>query len=397
MQNNKGPNYSSNRNIYSNSKKHKRNPYKTSVKKRIANIIITVISIVLACSGGVMIFAHSTLSSMYNSLADDKVNLDALTPSSSFDASKNTSLPDVEITGNLVKDPMVLNIAIFGSDVRPDYDDYGNSDTIMMVSIDNRHDKLKLTSFMRDCWVKIPEVNYNAKLNAAYAAGGPRLAIETIERNFGIDIDRYVVVDFQTFPQVIDTLGGVDITINDEEAAYLDHDFPYREPSFDNGAGTYHLNGEEALDHARNRHVGMYDFERTQRQRDVAMAIIDKFKGTTDVTVIAKLLSQFLPSISTNISVNEMTSLAKNSLKYLNYPVSQFRLPTSDNVHDESDSSWGSILVIDDISKAREDLARFIYEETVDVIYGSTSSSVPIIDSSSSSDTSSKSSKYSSY
>ena len=175
------------------------------------------------------------------------------------------------------------------------------------------------------------------------------------------------------------------MTINDEEAAYLDHDFPYREPSFDNGAGTYHLNGEEALDHARNRHVGMYDFERTQRQRDVAMAIIDKFKGTTDVTVIAKLLSQFLPSISTNISVNEMTSLAKNSLKYLNYPVSQFRLPTSDNVHDESDSSWGSILVIDDISKAREDLARFIYEETVDVIYGSTSSSVPIIDSSSSS------------
>lgn len=393
MKNNQNMRKTPSNDIYSKSKTKKRNPYRTSPQKRVLNILVIVLSVLFGCIGGGMIYAHSTLSGMYDSVDnsqidlkalvpfdDTKIDLEALVPSSSDpNVSKNESLPDVEITGNLVKDPLVLNIAIFGSDVRPGYTDYGNSDTILMISIDNRRGKLKLTSFMRDTWVKIPEVNYNAKLNAAYAAGGPRLAMETLEKNFGVEIDRYAVVDFETFPQIIDTLGGVDITLSEEEADYLYNDFPNRTPSFTGGAGTYNLNGAEALDHARNRRVGMYDFERTQRQRDVTMAIVNKFKDTTNVTTIAKLLTQFLPSISTNISVNEMTALAKNSIQYLNYPSSQFRLPTSDNVSDEMDSSWGAILVIDDIDKAREDLARFLYEETVDVIYGTTSSEVPII------------------
>ncbi|MDO4731413.1 MAG: LCP family protein [Clostridia bacterium] len=349
--------------------------YKTPGFHKFVNVFIVAISLFLIIFGGMSIYAHDLMSSMFEKNNSVSINFNAL-PSV---ASEDVKMQNAQITDHLIKDPMILNIALFGSDVRPGEGDAGNSDTILLVSIDNRHQKIKLTSFMRDTWVSIPKVNYNGKLNAAYAAGGPVLAVETIERNFGIDIDRYAVVDFETFPVIIDTLGGIDVTINDEEAAYLHHDWPYRTPSFSQGAGTYHLNGQEALDHARNRHVGFYDFERTQRQRDVLLAIVDKFKDTKDISVFVNLMVQFLPSVSTNISVNEMSSLAQNALKYIKYPITQFRLPTNDNYSDQENSTWGSILVIDDIEKAREDLARFIYEETADRIYGQTGSKLPDI------------------
>ncbi len=370
-------NYSEDKNIYSSSKRNRVNQskrgrkiYKTSPKKKVINIFVIILSVIFAISGSVLVYANSMLSSTYDPLKENSIDMNLLQQNTESDI----SLQSPELTGNLIKDPLVLNVALFGSDIRPDSGGYGNSDTILLLSIDNRHQKLKLTSFMRDIWVRIPQVDYSGKLNAAYAAGGPKLSIETIERNFGVDIDRYAVVDFETFPQIIDTLGGVEITVTDEEAEYLNEHLNPGVPELD-GAGTYVVNGDVALDHARNRHVGRYDFERTQRQRDVLMSIVNKFKSTKDITTIAKLMTQFLPSITTNITINEMTGLAQNSIKYMNYPMSQFRLPTDDNCRDEYDDTWGSILVIDDMDKAREDVARFIYEETADQIYGTPSTS----------------------
>lgn len=351
--------------------------YKTSAGKKFSNVLISLMCIILALGGSVMIYGNSILAGMYTP---------EVTASSS---STDDEYADASITNNMVKDPMVLNIMLFGSDLRPNEEDNGNSDSMILVSIDNRHKKLKLTSFMRDTYVYIPGY-YNSKLNAAYSLGGPALSIETIERNFGVDIDRYAVLYFDTFPTIIDTLGGVDITIDDEEAGYLYYDFPYRTPSFANGAGSYTLNGEEALDYARMRHVGNNDFERTQRQRNLIDSLIAKFQSS-NVATIAKLMTQFLPQVTTNITVDEMTSLAENSMKYLSYPISEYRVPTDDNYYDETIPNVGAALIIDDIDQAREDLARFIYEETVDPIYGA-SSSTPTIEGS----TASASNSYSS-
>lgn len=364
--------------------KNKPLKYKTSTSHKIANAAVLFLCLIFIIVGSISIYAHDMMNNMFSSQKDVSINFDAL-PSLN---SGSTDTASAQITDKLIKDPMVLNIALFGSDVRPGEVEMGNSDTIVLVSIDNRHQKIKLTSFMRDTWVSIPKVNYSGKLNAAYAAGGPVLALETIERNFGVDIDRYAVVDFETFPSIIDAIGGIELTITKEEAAYLHHDFPYRTPSFSKGAGTYHLNGQEALDHARNRHVGFYDFERTQRQRDVLMAMVNKIKDSKDVSVFVNLMVDFLPGVTTNISVDEMANLAKNALEYAKYPISQFRVPTDDNYKNKEDPTWGSVLVIDNINKAREDLARFIYEETADKLYGSTSSKLPDISLSSSSSSS---------
>lgn len=334
--------------------------YKTSGAKKFSNIIIIVLTVLLALGGSTIVYGNSILSSMY------KPNTNGVT-----DEVKQDS--NASITNNIVKDPMVLNIMLFGSDKRPDDSSNGNADSMILVSIDNRHKKLKMTSFMRDIYVYIPG-HYSAKLNAAYSLGGPSLSIETIERNFGVDIDRYVVLYFDTFPQIIDTLGGVELTIDKDESEYLNHDFPYRKPSFSKGAGTYTLNGEEALDYSRIRYVGNNDFERTQRQRNVMTSLISEFKSA-DIPTVAKLMAKFLPEVATDITVNEMTGIANNSTKYMNYPSSQFRIPTDDNLRDADDPTAGAVLVIDNMNKAREDLARYIYEETVDPIYGSSSSS----------------------
>lgn len=88
---------------------------------------------------------------------------------------------------------------------------------MMLLSIDNRNKKLKLTSFMRDTYVNVPEWG-DTKLTHAYSYGGPALAIETIERNFGIDIDRYAVVYFDTFPGTVDTLGGIEVEMTQTES-----------------------------------------------------------------------------------------------------------------------------------------------------------------------------------
>ncbi len=349
--------------IYSNSKPKLNKKIKLIKRKKVINICILLFSVLCAISGAIILYGNSLLSSLN-------------TNSFSNDVDYNSSLDEngeATYANSMIKDPMVLNIMLFGSDVRPDKSGNGNSDSMILLSIDNRRQKLKMTSFMRDMFVYVPGYE-KSKLNSAYSRGGPELAITTIERNFGVNIDRYAVLYFDTFPKIINALGGVDVELYEEEAAYLNNDFPNRKPKFSK-AGTYHLNGDEALLYARTRYVGNSDFERTQRQRYLISQLVNKFKSTTDISTIVNLMKEFLPAVTTNITVDEMTSLAKNSLKYMNYPSSQFRLPTDDNYYGSRDNKWGSVLNIKDMEKAREDLARFIYEETADNIYGSNKSS----------------------
>lgn len=346
------------KNIYSNSLDLK----KKIKRKRIINVIVIVLSLLCALGGSVILYGNAMLASL---------NSNAYSKDSSI--SDNAS-GDATFTNNIIKDPMVLNIMIFGSDVRPGVKGNGNADTMLMISIDNRRKKLKVISFMRDMFLEIPG-HEKAKLNAAYSWGGPDLSVDAIEKNLGVDIDRYVVLYFDTFPEIVDALGGIDVDLTKEEASYL------RElcnVSQAKGAGTCHLDGQDALEYVRMRHVGGGDdFARTRRQRYFITQLVNKFKSTSDVSTIASLATKFLPAITTNISVDEMTGLTKNSIKYMNYPLVEYRLPTSDNVADGTDKKWGAILNIKSLKKAREDIARFIYEDTANKIYGETTSSLP--------------------
>lgn len=263
----------------------------------------------------------------------------------------------LENESSIITDNMILNVLLLGTDSKS-AGDGGRSDTILILSLDARNQKLKITSLMRDLWVKIPG-HYQDRINAAYAIGGAKLTIDTIKSNFGIQIDRYALVDFDNFEQIVDSIGGIDINLTSSEVAYINKNLTGSKKL--TGSGLIHLNGSQALMHSRNRDSAGSDYDRTERQRNVINAIFNKCK-TLNLTQIPKLVSTILPMITTNFKSSEITRLASNALTYFKFNVEQFRLPTDDNVRDET-IDHKMVLVINDMKKAKSDINKFIYEE----------------------------------
>ncbi|MGB4588310.1 MAG: LCP family protein [Clostridiaceae bacterium] len=190
----------------------------------------------------------------------------------------------------------VTNIALFGVDA--EIGKNGRSDTIMIVTVDKNTKKIKLTSIVRDSYVDIPDRGMD-KINHAYAFGGAQLALKTINTNFHLDIRSYATVNFTTLPKIIDTIGGVKITVTNAEATQI--------AGLSSG-GTYNLTGAQALDYSRIRHIDS-DFARSGRQRTVIEAIINKMLNSS-VTSYPSILSKVLPMITTNMSSNDILGLA---------------------------------------------------------------------------------------
>jgi LCP family protein required for cell wall assembly len=178
----------------------------------------------------------------------------------------------------------------------------------MILCTFNKQDKtLTMTSFMRDLYVKIPGWGSN-KLNSAYFLGGMPLLRETLLLNFGVHVDAFVEVDFSGFRKAVETLGGVDIKLTAEEAAYMNKNYDNKktEDNWPLKEGKNHLSGAQALFYSRIRAIGM-DFERTERQRKVMTALLNCIKniGIDDALALANAL---LPMISTDMTNQEITS-----------------------------------------------------------------------------------------
>ena len=120
---------------------------------------------------------------------------------------------------DLKNDSSVKNILLLGVDARNGENaEQTRSDTMMIVSVDSKHHSIKLVSFLRDTWVYIPSLGHEQRLNAACSDGGYKNVVETIEYNFGIDVEGYVVTDFEMFKVLVDSLGGVKIDVTEKEA-----------------------------------------------------------------------------------------------------------------------------------------------------------------------------------
>lgn len=351
---------------------------KAKLKKGIIirNVVLVVLALVMAVSGSGFIYYYETLGSLNYSDTGDFENVgdfeeEDKRPSADYDIDLNEGSMNMDLSeGSLLNDPMVLNVLLFGAD-RNDGTS-SRSDTMIMLSIDNRHKKLKLTSFMRDLWVYIPEYGYS-KLNHSYAYGGAKLAIETIEQNFGVNIDRYAIVDFASFKSIIDILGGIDIELTDEEIDYINwqswknHQVDTRNELTDS-AGIVHLNGRQALWYARDRgdiDAGFSgsDFDRTDRQRKLLRTLANDMKSASLAQIIS-IVNEIGPLITTNLKKTEITTLVANSLTYLSYDMEEYRLPSDGNF----EAAWHyemSTLDIVDWETERINLATFIYEDLV--------------------------------
>lgn len=188
------------------------------------------------------------------------------------------------------------NIAIFGIDSRQDTYERGNrSDCIIIASINNKTQKVKLVSVYRDTYVEI-EGHGLDKITHAYSFGEAPLAIKTLNTNFDLNIKEFVAVNFDAVKDTVDSIGGISMEITSEEVSHI---------SGINSAGTYNLTGEQALAYARIRHAAGGDYKRTERMRDVLIAIDKKIK-TFDTNKLNKLVDTLLPEVYTNLSTSEI-------------------------------------------------------------------------------------------
>lgn len=191
----------------------------------------------------------------------------------------------------------VVNILLIGQD-RREGEGRARSDAMILCTFNTEKKTLTMTSFLRDLYVQIPGYQDN-RINAAYALGGMELLNETLYKNFGVEIDGNVEVDFSEFSQIIDLLGGVDIELTNSEANYLN-----RNPGYYLSSGVNHLNGEQALSYARIRYIDS-DFGRTNRQRTVLNALINAYKNSS-LTTMLSLLDDILPLVTTDMTDAEI-------------------------------------------------------------------------------------------
>lgn len=226
--------------------------------------------------------------------------------------------------------PNVLNYLLIGTDSRTDAGTDGGalSDSMILVSINKKTQTISLASIYRDCftYASVYDGSYG-KLTEIHNWGGPRVLIETIENNFKIRIDGYASVNFVTFPKIINAIGGVEIDITQREADWLTN-----HEGVSVAAGRQTLNGEQALAYSRIRYLDADgDVSRTQRQRNVITALIQKGRSAS-LSEVRRMLDLVLPNISTSLSSGEILSLATKALTsgWNKYQVRSFDIPAEE-------------------------------------------------------------------
>ena len=246
----------------------------------------------------------------------------------------------------------------------------GRTDTIMILSINRVQGRAKLTSIMRDTWVKIPERGSN-KINAANVFGGPELAVATVNRNFGTDIENYVLFNMRDVVDIVDLLGGIELELSAKEVSVA-NDYinqykreskneiqPYGDYTLLSGEGLMQLNGMQAMAHCRDRYTDS-DFGRVMRGQDTLLALAEKAQAQELDTVLetAALASE---RMITNLTPEQAQDLAAAVLTIDPETVEQYRLP-ADGAYQAGTFS-GTWMIKADLEKNARILKDYIYGE----------------------------------
>jgi len=254
-------------------------------------------------------------------------------------------------------DESVYNILLLGSDVRPNEGGNGRSDSMMLVTIDRESGGIKITSFMRDTWISIPNKGWN-RINAAYAFGGIGLAVNTVNENFGLDIQNYAIIEFSGLEHIVDNLGGVEVVLTEKEITIINNFNPVN--PLPEVAGTYVLNGAQTLTHCRNRKTGDGDFGRTRRQREVMVSIVNKLKSTMNPIKLTNFLTETLKYVDTNVAPNTIFTLGLELLGAKENKMEQARIPF-DGTWQYANKGGRSVVTIN-LEKNKALLHDFLYK-----------------------------------
>ena len=282
---------------------------------------------------------------------------------------EHDKLPSYELEENAeYSDSEIVNVLLVGSDSY-EKNVRGRSDSIMIATLDKKHGKLKLTSILRDTWVYLPgkdskgsEYGWN-RVNAAYAYGDVKFLMETIQYNFNIKLDKYVVVNFTLFKDIINTLDGIELNISAKEAEYLrGRSEAEAGPDRKNmKEGLNKMDGSLALEYARARNekagpfsykdengkqVNLYnDFARSARQRYVIETIFQRMKDKSLNTLVS-IAADCMKNTRTNIPLEEMTEYIESVLSIGTSTVSQLQIPYTGLYEDKKMSSGAQVLYL---------------------------------------------------
>lgn len=276
-----------------NTKQRKKHPTK--------KVLISLLMIILIASAGIYAYLNSLLGKA------EQVEIDE---------EDLGIIEEVEQDVSNLANKSIINIALFGIDSREDSYTNARSDSMIIATLDLEHKTIKLTSLMRDTYVAIDGRGFD-KLGHAYAYGGPTLAIKTINTNFDMSITEFATVNFLAMEKIVDSVGGVEITLTDAETRYV--------PGI-NAGGTYLLTGKQAVAYSRIRYIGT-DFARTERQRIVLEKVINKVLKDRSITKLVGFADSLLPYVQTSLSRSEILGLATKLITSGASEVKDARLP----------------------------------------------------------------------
>ena len=263
----------------------------------------------------------------------------------------------------------VTNILFIGvdNDNTPGMNDLGNADGLVIASINKNTKQIVLTSLMRDIYISIPDA-YNTKITNVYHVGGTELLIDTIEANFGIPIDNYILVNYINVVDIVDAFGGLTLDVSESELYYMEEKIRNINTLVGQSAdanmlsttqaGEINLNGVQTAAYLRIRMAGNNDFERTERARRVLLGLKDKAAGMSFLE-LNNMANTVLPCITTDLTQGEIFSLLLNSTQYMKYEMVSSRIPIDDSFYFAD--MGGSMLVID-YSVNKEYLYNTIYQ-----------------------------------
>lgn len=288
---------------------NKNNKKSKTKKRKVLKIILIIIIVLVVIVAGIAAAGFTYIYNLLGKMDQEEINLNAI----SIDEAVADELSEYR------------NIALFGIDSRADNYGRGNrSDCIIIASINNKTNDIKLVSVYRDTYLLLTGRNLD-KVTHAYSYGGPELAVSTLNANLDLNIEEYVTVNFDAVVDAVDAIGGITMPITSEEVKYINtyidenNRVTGHNSSHITTAGTYHLDGVQALAYSRIRYTSGGDYKRTERMRDVLEAMLKKAKSLS-VSELINVVNIMLPKISTNMSSTDIIGLAP---KLINVNISE--------------------------------------------------------------------------
>lgn len=274
-------------------------------KRKVLTLLNSLLAVILALMLGATALAHGLM---------NKMNRVENPGKDAPDANVTVELgngAEEGMPGSLIgEEKGIINILLIGQD-RREGEERARSDAMILLTVNKNTKSIVLTSFLRDLYVEIPGYGSN-RINASYAFGGMELLDQTLARNFGIHVDGNVEVDFGQFSEIVDLIGGVEISLRSDEASHLN-----QKTGSQLTEGLCRLNGKQALAYSRIRKLDADgDFSRTQRQRTVINAMVEQLKAAGMLKMLS-IVDDILPMVTTDMSNTEILGYATALLPLL--------------------------------------------------------------------------------